>query len=366
MYLTYSTHVALSTAQTIQSPNGEAISDTMTANTFYGYQAQEDFGGGCWYVTKDNQWQDPEYSEEMGIYAMDMREYSNYDNWGSSFSPQPSVFTLTPVVDLEHHYCEEGWSENCANPQRTPLSSTDRCFPLASCAGEHREPPRLSKTGNRFASTRPRSRQTAGIDEAAEKSMKRRRPHAHITQALTPATVPRYVDDSFAPQKYRAKSQTPQQYVHHGGNASPRAGAASAHSPTASLRPIKEEPSPDATSPSAPPQDESQISQMEESISSLPNPHPFQCTDPGCGKKFKRSWEWKRHESAIHWRLKMWICMPDNSPVIDRKCAFCGSDDTTAAHFVGHNISKCSNQEKKHEYMRKVRPQSESISPLYT
>lgn len=79
--------------------------------------------------------------------------------------------------------------------------------------------------------------------------------------------------------------------------------------------------------------------------SQSPSPSkPFPCTFPLlCGKSFKDSHDWKRHE-ATH-LPEMWICMPDgNPPVAYDRCAFCGLYDPRMSHFKTHyNIKDCLN-----------------------
>jgi hypothetical protein len=59
-----------------------------------------------------------------------------------------------------------------------------------------------------------------------------------------------------------------------------------------------------------------------------------------CSKVLRDAHEWRRHE--VTHLPEMWICMPDNTPYIDERCAFCGATDPKLSHFKSHhNVNTC-------------------------
>jgi hypothetical protein len=56
------------------------------------------------------------------------------------------------------------------------------------------------------------------------------------------------------------------------------------------------------------------------------------CTQ--CYKNSRNLYEWKRHE-ATH-VTGAWICMPDNTPIVDDYCVFCGVHDPPVSHVREH------------------------------
>ena len=67
----------------------------------------------------------------------------------------------------------------------------------------------------------------------------------------------------------------------------------------------------------------------------------YQCT--WCFKAFRRPQEWHRHERAVHFVLKGYVCMPDLQTAYRfGRCAFCGSDERPFSHLGSqHGTSVC-------------------------
>ena len=331
-----------------------------------------------------------------------------------SFSPRPNPFAPTHGPDST--YPEESWSASYSSP---PLTSPQGMgtFPWPPAAplvrsqpgpaGEWYESPRLPESRKHLASA-PRGGGRTAVDRKATKkpseprgdpSMRSlNRPkdsgsYAQVGRPLPRAPVPSYLGDPFALQvdtmQQQPQSQPPlhHPHSHHGGEeniaSSPSSGVPSAHTPISSYSMgarsnvpsnlsfhqtsfprMKDEPSPDAIGPSAQLRGRSRSSRTEDFSSSLSVTHPFPCTFPKCGARLKDRYEWKRHE-VIHVRADVWFCMPDNSAVIDGKCAFCESDDISPRHFVDHNLSLCwAKPAHERAFHRKVRSQYECF-PLF-
>jgi hypothetical protein len=68
----------------------------------------------------------------------------------------------------------------------------------------------------------------------------------------------------------------------------------------------------------------------------------YQCTF--CTETFKTKHDWQRHEKSLHLSLERWVCALNkgkNGPA-KLKCAFCGVQNPTDAHYETHNHTTCS------------------------
>lgn len=72
-------------------------------------------------------------------------------------------------------------------------------------------------------------------------------------------------------------------------------------------------------------------------------PRVFACTF--CCDAFRNKYDWARHEKSVHLNLETWTCAPRDglvsSPTEEKRCAYCGSPDSTPQHLEEHNHNAC-------------------------
>lgn len=66
-----------------------------------------------------------------------------------------------------------------------------------------------------------------------------------------------------------------------------------------------------------------------------------------CWKECKNKYDWARHEETHIENANKWICMPDDTPLMDNMCVFCteivslSSITATSCHSERHNVKSC-------------------------
>lgn len=81
---------------------------------------------------------------------------------------------------------------------------------------------------------------------------------------------------------------------------------------------------------------------LEDQASSPRGNTIFPCTF--CTKRFRKKWDWKRHEASVHLRLRRWACPPQDGSVESNEgsiCIYCGADDSSLNHLRTHNHQAC-------------------------
>jgi hypothetical protein len=67
--------------------------------------------------------------------------------------------------------------------------------------------------------------------------------------------------------------------------------------------------------------------------------HPYMCTFR-CGKRFKRKYDWVRHEEAVHFPQEIWVCCANEVPSFGN-CPYCSTESPDRSHLEGHGFDAC-------------------------
>jgi hypothetical protein len=66
---------------------------------------------------------------------------------------------------------------------------------------------------------------------------------------------------------------------------------------------------------------------------------PYMCTFH-CGKRFKRKYDWMRHEEAVHFPRATWVCCASEVPSL-KNCPYCSTESPDVSHLEGHGFDAC-------------------------